>query len=168
MKKKRDKAYVPKRNFGGGGLLALLRIEARAENASPLREDQISDLGRNYWLSFTNLTQGSASFESWENCVGSLNMGLVLAEKVFEGQGEDEMVAALDGLFKAKQRGDKTGRYRLDGDGIQAVRISLEIHDQQMKLAHRREIVDAIATVKQRVEDGNVYQSEALQTQPHQ
>jgi hypothetical protein len=159
--KKRTKKYQPKRCFQGGGLLALLRIEARAENASPLREDQLSDLGRNYWLSFTNLTQGSASFESWENCVGSLNMGLVLAEKVFDGQGEQEIVAALDGLFKAKLRGDKTGRYRLDGDGIQSVREALTIHDQQMKLAHRREIVDSIATVKQRVADGNVYQVQA-------
>lgn len=168
MKKKRDKAYTPKRNFGGGGLLALLRIEARAENASPLREDQLSDLGRNYWLSFTNLTQGSASFESWENCVGSLNMGLVLAEKVFDGQGELEIVAALDGLFKAKLRGGMTGRYRLDGDGIQAVRAALLIHDQQMNLAQRREIVDAIATVHQRVADGNVYRAEALQSQANQ
>lgn len=168
MKKKRDKAYVPKRNFGGGGLLALLRIEARGENASPLREEQQADLGRNYWLSFTNLIQGSASFESWENCVGSLNMGLVLAEKVFDGQGELEIVEALDGLFKAKLHGDKTGRYRLDGDGIQAVRIALTTHDQQMKLAHRREIVDAIATVHQRVADGNVYRADALKSQPHQ
>jgi len=154
------KKYVPKRCFQGGGLLALLRIEARAENASPLRDDQKDDLGRNYWLSFTNLTQGIASYQSWEVCVGSLNMGLVLAEKVFQGQGEEEMVAALDGLFKAKLRGDKTDRYRLDGDGIQSVREALTIHDQQMQLAHRREIVDAIATVKQRVANGNVYSVE--------
>lgn len=161
MKRRTKKYSGPKRNFSGGGLLALLKVDARGIDASPLREDQISDLGRNYWLSFTNLTQGSASFESWENCVGSLNMGLVLAEKVFDGQGEQEIVAALDGLFKAKLRGDKTGRYRLDGEGIQAVREALELHDQQMKLAHRREIVDSIATVKKRVAEGNVYQVQA-------
>lgn len=87
-------------------------------------------------------------------------MGLVLAEKVFGGQGEQEMVAALDGLFKAKLCGDKAGVYRLDGEGIHAVREALEWHDQQLQLAHRREIVDAIATVRQRVAAGNVYSVE--------
>lgn len=160
MAKKRKAYKGPKNNFPGGGLLALLRIEARAENASPLRDDQLSDLGNGYWLAFTNMTQGNASLESWETCVCSLNIALVLAEKVFQGQGELEIVEALDGMFKAKLRGEATGKYRLDGDGIQAVKVALTYHDEQMRLAHRKEILDAMETVKRRVEEGNVYSVE--------
>jgi hypothetical protein len=86
----------------------------------------------------------------------------VLSEKVFQGQGENEIVEALDGMFKAKLRGDSTGKFRLDGDGIQAVKLGLTYHDEQMRLAHRKEILNAMETVKRRVADGNIYTAEAI------
>lgn len=160
MKKKRDKKYAgPKRSFQGGGLLALLRIEARAENSSPLREDQLSDLGNGYWLALTNLTQGNASEESWSCVVCALNIGLTLSETVFEFQYEQEFVDALDGAFRAKVRADRSGskHFRLDGDALQNIKSALAIHDEQMKIAHRNEIVSSMNMVKQRIKDGNVY-----------
>lgn len=163
-KSKRTKKYVPKYTSPAGGLSAILRIDARGINASSLNDDQRSDLGAGYWLAFTNLTQGNASEESWECVVCACNIGMALSETVFDHQGEEEIVSALDGLFRAKLRSERTGNYRLDGDAIQAVRAGLEIHDQQMQLAQRREIVAAMAVVRARIAEGNVYSGEYVKT----
>lgn len=153
------KKYVPKRNFPGGGLLALLRIEARAENASPLRDDQLSDLGNGYWLAYTNLVMGNASEESWSCVVCALNIGLALDETVFDFKCEQEFVKALDGAFTAKIRAErhKSNSFRLDGQAMTDIKAALTIHDEQMRQAHRKEIVAAMELVQARIAAGNVY-----------
>lgn len=154
--KKRSKKYVPKPIAKEGGLLALTRIQARGENASPLAADQVTDLGAGYWLALTNLTTGSGSEESWCTLVCALNIGMVLCEQGIGHEHEADFVSALDGAFRAKQR--NSGTFRLDGEGLQAVRAALLLHDQQVSLATRREIVHAMQTVRKRIDAGNVYQ----------
>lgn len=162
MKKPRNKKYAPKRCFQGGGLLALLRIEARAENSSPLRDDQLSDLCNGYWLAFTNLTLGNASEESWSCVVCALNIGLTLSETVFEYQYEQDFVKALDGAYRAKVRAERSNSesFRLDGEAMHSIKTALLIHDEQMQLAHRKELVAAMELVQSRIKEGNVYSVE--------
>lgn len=157
QKKKRDKAYRPKWKFQGGGLSALLRIEDRAIAGSPLSDDQQTDLGGAYWLAFTNMTVGNASEESWSCMVCALNIGMALCEAGIGEEHEEAFVAALDGAFRAKIRSEKSGSFRLDGEAIQAIKHALTIHDEQIRIAHRREMVAAMQTVRARIEEGNVY-----------
>lgn len=154
--KKRSKKYRPKPIAQEGGLLALNRIQARGENASPLADDQLTDIGTGYWLALTNLTTGSGSEASWCTLVCALNIGMVLCEMGIGKEYEDAFVAALDGAFRAKQR--NSGSFRLDGDGLQAVRQALAVHDSQLEVASRSEIVQAMRTVRERIDAGNVYQ----------
>ena len=160
MKKKRDKKYVPKPCHIGGGLRALLKIEDRAIASAPMTDDQQTDLAGGYMLALTNLAIGNASEESWECVVCALNIGMALAETTFEGQYEAEFVAALDGLFRAKIRSMKIGNYRLDGEGLKAVKTAIAVHDEQLKLAQRKEVIGALRIVQQRVKEGNVYTME--------
>lgn len=155
--KKPRKQYRPRPVANGGGLAAFARIYARGENASPLRDDQLTDLGAAYWVAMENLTSGSASEESWSCVVCSLNIAMALCESVFNGQHEEDIIAAMDGAFRAKIRSEKSGNFRLDGDAIQAINFALTLHDKQMQLAHRKEIVAALETVQRRVKEGNVY-----------
>lgn len=160
-KKPRNKAYRPKLVAPGGGLMALVRIGIRGENASPLRDEQLSDLGLAYWLSFDNLRAGDANEESWSCVVCALNVSLVMCEKGIGAEHEQALVTALDGAFRAKVRSARTGNFRLDGDGLRDVETGLQIHDQQMAIATRAEISDAMHTVRARIEAGNVYQEAA-------
>jgi len=161
MKKKRTKAYRPRQVALGGGLVAIANAYERGESAQPLRGDQVTDIGIAYTLSLTNLATGDASEEHWCCVVCALNIGMVLSETVFDGQHEQDFIDALDGAFRAKIRGDKSGSFRLDGDGLRAVKYALAVHDEQIKLAHRREIVAAMEVVHERLESGNVYSYEA-------
>lgn len=161
MKKKRDKKYRGPKFFPGtiGAGVVLNRIGARFENNNPLRDDQQTDLGNGYLLAMTNLTQGTASRESWECVVCALNCALCLAETVFDHQHEDDIVRALDGAFRANIRFRKTNNFRLDGEAMHDIQFALAIHGEQLKLAHRNEIVAALNTVRDRIDAGHVYTS---------
>lgn len=160
-KKPRNKAYKPKPIARHGGLVAIAMCHARGENASILKDDQLTDLGVAYWLSFENLRTGDANEESWSCVACALNVGLVLCEKGIGAEYEQALVTALDGAFRAKIRSAKTGNFRLDGEALRDIETALVIHDQQMAIAKRWEVTDAMNTIYKRLKDGNVYQEAA-------
>lgn len=158
MKKKiRKKPYRPKPVAKHGGLIAIAMCHARGESASTLKDDQLTDLGVAYWLSFENLRTGDANEESWSCVVCALNVGLVLCEKGIGAEYEQQLVTALDGAFRAKVRSSKTSNFRLDGDALRDIETALLVHDQQMAIAKRWEVTEAMQTVHKRFKDGNVY-----------
>lgn len=160
-KKPRNKKYVPRRVTTHGGLAAIAMCYARGENASTLTSDQTTDLGVAYWLSFENLRAGDANEESWSCVACALNVALILCEKGIGAEHEQQLVAALDGTFRAKIRSAKTGNFRLDGDAMRDIETALQIHDQQMAIAKRWEVTAAMNTIYKRLAEGNVYREAA-------
>jgi len=109
-------------------------------------------------FAYLNMVQGQGSDESWNMLAVAMNVAMVLAEM---GLGEDhteEIRTALDGLFAAKVRGERTGRWGFDGPAIVSVRRGLDVHIAQLEVATRREIDQARATVQQRVKEGLTYE----------
>jgi hypothetical protein len=142
-------------------LVAIAMCHARGENASLLKPDQVTDLGVAYWLSLENLRTGDANEESWSCVACALNVALVLSEKGIGAEYEQAFVDALDGAFRAKIRSTTTGNFRLDGPALRDIQAALTIHDEQMVLAKRWEVTDAMNTIYARLAAGNVYQQEA-------
>ena len=155
------KAYVPRYANPVGGLVLFARMSAKAEDSAPLRQDQLGDLGLAYRMSLQALLTGEATEEAWSCVVCSVNVAMALSEIGIADNCTDEFAAALEGLFRAKVRSVKSGSFRLDGDAIQDVKLALSLHDQQMLVAERRQVVAALRTVRDRVEAGNVYTVEA-------
>lgn len=157
-KKARKKAYRPRPVAQHGGLVAIAMCHARGENASLLKPDQVTDIGVAYWLSFENLRTGLASEEAWSCVACALNVALVLCEKGIGNEYEQQLVQALDGCFRAKVRSEKTSNFRLDGEALRDIEMALQIHDQQMEIAKRWEVTEAMQTIYKRLEEGNVYE----------
>jgi hypothetical protein len=151
------KPYRPRATANVGGLFAVARIHARAENRAPLDGDQLTDLGAAYWLSFDNLRKFDANEESWSCVVCALNIGMALAETGIGAEYEADIVKALDGAFRAKVRSARTGNFRLDGEALQAIEHALDVHDSQMELATRKEVTAAMELVRRRIDEDNVY-----------
>jgi len=160
-KKPRNKKYHPRPVCNVGGLALVALADIRGQQAKPLREDQTTDLGLAYWLSMQNLLTGDANEEAWSCVVCSLNIGMALCEVGIGADAEPWLVKALDGAFRAKIRSARTGNFRLDGEGITAITDALHVHDEQMKVATRAEVTQAMNTVRQRIDEGNVYREAA-------
>lgn len=160
-RKPRNKPYRPKPVAQHGGLVAIAMCHARGENASTLTSDQTTDLGVAYWLSFENLRTGTATEEAWSCIACALNVGMVLTEKGIGAEYESDLVRALDGLFRAQIRSKKSGNWRLDGEALRDVEHALQVHDQQMAIAKRWEVTEAMNTIYKRLAAGNVYKEAA-------
>lgn len=166
-KKKRSKPYRPSSSRpAGGGLNVLLSRavnDARIEDvlSMPYSEEQRNEIAGAYWLSFEQLKMGAATELAWTTLAVTLNKAMLLCETGFGEEFVAQMRSALDGMFLAQLRGKKTGSYRLDGAGITAVAVALEVHDEQMKLVTFRDIRRVEEMFEMRQAAGNVYQPAA-------
>lgn len=157
----RNKKYVPRPVTQHGGLIAVARVHARAAEAAPLRDAQLTDLGVAYWVSLENLRTGAASEDAWSCVVCALNIGMVLCEQGVGAEHERAFVDALDGAFRAKVRSARAGTFRLDGEAMRDIEAAFHLHDAQMQLATRAEVTLAMRTVHERIDRGNVYREAA-------
>lgn len=159
--KKRNKTYKPRHVSPVGGLFAFGKQYAAAEDRAPMTDDQVSDIVLSYRIAFEAMLTGGASEEHWSSCACSLNIAIVLAER---GLGEEHIPAfndALEGAFRARIRAGRTGAWGFDGDAIQAIKTAFLIHDEQLQLATKQEIREALREVHRRVDAGNVYREAA-------
>lgn len=161
MKKPRNKKYRPRPVCNVGGLALVAMADIRGQQAKPLRSDQTTDIGLAYWLSLQNLLSGDANEEAWSCVVCALNIGMALAENGIGADAEPWLVKALEGAFRAKIRSARTGNFRLDGEAITAITDALHAHDEQMKLATRAEVTEAMNLVRRRIDEGHVYREAA-------
>lgn len=122
--------------------------------------DYCAELASSYWLFFEQLKMHVASENAWANICVPLNIALLLCEQGIGEEHTQTIISALDSVFKAKLRGEKTGTYRLDGAGIRAVSEALTVHDAQMELATKREVLIARDEMHRRLAAGNVYSVE--------
>lgn len=161
MKKPRNKKYRPRAVSPGGGLDAVAKCYARGQDAAPLNDDQLSDLGLAYWLNLEQLRTGAATEEAWSVVVTALNIGLAMCETDIGADHEQTFNQALEGAFRAKTRSARTGNFRLDGDAMRDIEAALAVHDRQMEIASRAEVVAAMGLVRRRVDEGYVYRDAA-------
>ena len=159
--KKRSKKYRPRPVSLGGGLTVVARCYARGQDAAPLNGGQLQDLGLASWLNLEQLRTGDATEEAWSVVVTALNIGVALAEGDIGAEHQKAFNLALAGAFRAKTRSARTGNFRLDGDAMRDIETALTIHDRQMEIASRAEVVAAMNLVRQRVDEGHVYREAA-------
>jgi hypothetical protein len=161
MKKARNKKYRPRPVALAGGLTVVARCHARGQDAAPLNDGQLQDLGLAYWLNLEQLASGVATEEAWSVVVTALNIGLALAETGIGVEHESTFNLALEGAFRAKTRSARTNSFRLDGEGLSDIKAALAVHDGQMDIASRAEVIAAMSLVRQRIDEGHVYKDAA-------
>jgi hypothetical protein len=145
--KKPKKRYNPRK--------AINRAVSIVE-ASPLTGEQQRDLGLAYHLSFQAMLNGGTE-EAWHALAATCNIALILCERGFGAEFENEIKAGMRALMRTKYRQRQTGSWAMDGEGISAMRTALEIHDAQVEIAERAEIRRALNEVYRRVEAGETY-----------
>lgn len=68
---------------------------------------------------------------------------------------------AQEALMRAAHRGKSTGRWGFDGEGIRAVQQALELHDEQIKVASKAELLEALYALRARIDGGQVLEEAA-------
>jgi hypothetical protein len=158
-----SRSQKPRKKYDPTRFISRIAVNAeKRRDANPLTSDQQRDLGLAYHIAFENMLK-RGSEEDWYILAGTLNVALVLAEKGYGEEFIPEVKAAMEALMATKYRADSTKRWAFDGQGIQAMRRALELHDQQCALATRAEIKVVLKTIIGRANDGFMYAAEECQ-----
>lgn len=153
----------PRRKYDPTRWLArtVSRSESRRD-ANPLMDGQQRDLALCYHISFENMLK-RGNEEDWYVLASAMNVALVLAERGYGEEFIPEIKHAMEALMAVKYRADRTGQWAFDGAGIQAMRIAIDLHDQQCALANRGEIKAALKAIVKRANEGVMYAASECQ-----
>ena len=150
--RKRGKKFTTRRDPS-----ALMRALV---GVKPLEQDQQTDLGIAYRMALQSLRTGGGQEADAHTLACTLNIALVLAERGYGADWVERVKTAQVGLVRCMERGQRTGRWGLDGEAMTAMSDALSLHDEQIALATQREIREAIAEVHRRVTVGEVFETE--------
>lgn len=120
----------------------------------PLPDDQQRDLGIAYHISLNALLTGHGTEQAWATLACTLNVSLILSECGIDASALQAIKLAQEALLRVRERAQRTGKWALDGDGIRVILAAVNIHDEQISRATRRQVTEAIREVHRRVEEG--------------
>ncbi|WP_250501952.1 hypothetical protein [Caballeronia sp. AZ7_KS35] len=152
--KKPRKAYRPRAINRTIGIDVL-------ERRTPMDKAQTTDLGIAYHVALDEMLKGRGTEEHWSTVVCALNISLVLAERGYGASMLPTVSAALAGSVRARDRARACGRWGFDGDAINDIRAAIALHDEQMNVATKKVVLDALADVHRRIDAGHAFKEAA-------
>lgn len=120
----------------------------------PLAEDQHRDICIAYRASLQALLRGHGTEQAWSTLACSFNIALILAEQGIAAAAIPTIKLAQEALLRARERAQRTGKWAFEGEGIRVVLAAANIHDEQLEMATRGQIIAALNEVHRRVEVG--------------
>jgi hypothetical protein len=90
-----------------------------------------------------------------------LNITLVLSDMGYGSEYIDCIKSAQTGMLQCLERGQRTGRWGLDGQTISVLSDVISLHDEQIKVVTENTIMKAINEVGKRIENGDYFSTTA-------
>lgn len=163
--KKTRRKYRPKHTNPLAGLEVLNRSHIIGEVLTnfyvPLAAEDQRDVAIAFGASIDAISKGSGTDEHLQNLACMCNTSLVLSERGFGPEYEQDLVAALDSLFRVQLRFKRAGVYGFDAAGLAALRRAFDVHTAQVEIAGQGELMAAGNAVHRRIKEGNFYREAA-------
>ncbi len=122
--------------------------------AMPLAGDQQRDIGIAYRASLQAMLRGYGTEQTWSTVSCALNIALILAEEGVLPHAMGTIKESQEALLRSHTRAAKFKTWAFDGSGIKATLAATNLHDEQLKIATRSQVIKALNEVKRRVAIG--------------
>ena len=146
-KKPRNKPYRPRPVDPMHGYMKLTRC---AVSSISMTEEDAGELEVVVLTALEEMRKGTGTPNEWNSVARGINHAWTLAKN---GIGE-QALPAIDDAEAAMRRAEKryydTGRLLLDGDGLRAVRLALDLWGQQLRLSTVGEVDAATRAVERK------------------
>lgn len=93
------------------------------------------------------LRTGDADESAWHTITCRLNIGMVLARKLYTADAVVTMAQALDSVCDVRDRHKRIGKWGTSGEEAKRIGAGLVLTDDMQKASTRREMRDAMAHV---------------------
>ena len=122
----------------------------------PLADDQQRDIGIAYHASLASILRGHGTEQTWSTLSVALNIAIMLTEQGFCAGQTETIRTAQNAMTACRARAERHNKYGFTGDEARAVMAACNIHDEQINLASKDQITQAIRTVHQRIHAGEI------------
>lgn len=122
-----------------------------------LAQDQQRDIGIAYRSSLHAMLRGKGTEQTWSTVACMLNLALMLAEQGVLPKALDVIKQAQEALIRSRARAEKCNSWAFDGKGIRDAMAAANYHDEQLEIAKRSQVVQAIREVHRRVDIGEIF-----------
>lgn len=128
-----------------------------------LDADQQRDIAISYAISLDRMSKGTGNEQDLGNLGFMCNVALVLCERGFGVEYQDEVVLAQHALWRANQRKQAGKTLAFDAVVLQAIRRAFALHSAQVETAGQGQLVAAGAEVARRQDVGDVFRDEPVE-----
>ena len=149
--KKRNKTYRPRPASCYGGLHV---IAGRMVKAAPLTDVEQIDVLTGYYTAIEAMTDGRGTEAHFDTLVYACNIARILAGNGIGDEYQELVYPALCAMKRCKKRWQRTGKFGLDGEAVQALRDMAPLHEAQLEVTTAAELEAAIKEMHRRIADG--------------
>lgn len=142
MPKAEKIAKQPVRRVDRNGALSL--IAKRQADKMPLTEERQKNVVIAYHNAINAMTNGYADKVHFDTLAYALNIGGVLAANGIGEEYAELIPPAKAALNRCRDRWEKTGKFGLDGEGLQAIKDVADLHRAQMEVTTLAELEAAV------------------------
>ncbi|MEK6420003.1 MAG: hypothetical protein V4801_10380 [Burkholderia gladioli] len=131
------------------------------ERRTPMDRHQTTDLGIAYHIALDEMIHGRGTEEHWSTLACALNITLVLSELCPEAGDTSLANRALAGIVRSRDRARRLKTWGFDGEALADVKAALALHDEQMVVFTKGEVLAALAEVHRRIDSGHAFKEAA-------
>jgi len=146
----------PRKNQANG--LALLARRYSAEQ--PIDEKNRKEALADYFLAIDAFVHGRSTDDHADVLIYAVNIGYLLTEVSPDLGREHRSTLIKDAMMamqRARDRREKYGKYGLDGEGLQALRLFSDLHEVQLEVATQAELQACIEEMHRRIDAGDFF-----------
>lgn len=130
--------------------------------ATALPRNHAITVGVAYHLALERIWRGQGDDTNMNQLAYSLNVAMALCELGVEANDSACIEAAQDALVRANWISRKEGRWTMSDESYRSICAALAVHDRQVEMATRGELLAAEKIIKDRLAAGQVIHVEAI------
>ena len=152
--KKRNKKYQPKRIVKDAAF-RVIRL------SKPVQEDSKTMLNEQIHGALLAITKGVGEPAHFDVLASTVDIVFMMSMNLFDHAYATDIDFARKAMFRLKDRFHKHGLMRFDGEGYQAIKELIAIHDEMMNQVTGAEVLQFMNARANAIKGGNYYRGEA-------
>lgn len=155
MKAKRIKRYNPNKHH--------VNINAMADTinlSKPVSTSSQARLNEAIHGALEAITKGIGKPEHFDVLASTVDIVFMMSMNLFDNAYKDEIQQARQAMFRLKDRFHAYGVFGFDGEGYQAIKEIVAIHDDVMKNVTGAEVMQFMKARKVAIDSGNFYRND--------
>lgn len=154
--KKRNRKYNPnKHRLDTNSAFKTIRL------AKPITDESKVALNKQIHGALEAITKGFGIPEHFDVLASTVDIVFMMAMNLFNNAYQDEIEKARKAMFRLKDRFHRTGKFGFDGEGYNAIKQIVLIHDEILNQVTGAEMLAFMKARAHALKQGNYYKGSA-------